>query len=672
MKVFLLFLFISLVVSLGITFFLFAEKEEDIDPVRKQYEQVFSEFEKNAEDIYTQYEVYGLEILQNHRIKGLYVLKQYGHLVESLQPYMDAETLFSICYEHGTQLEELLELFQPPIIAEVYTQFGVDALQYMLDDPEVYFLLVEYGDRIVQLANAKGPIVFALVRKHQPEFIELYYDDALFKTITHFGSEGLLAIKKYRGMATTVFDLLAGDDRFAFVLQKYGYQQVIPILYYFYQMKSETPTIQDRVVEFDIHRLFQQKPEDLAEPSIPERTDQITVEHEQFDRANWALSQIYQQGNTFLRQFDISENGDVNPLQIVSLTNMLEDLLVGDLRDEISKVPPPLLPQKEETGVESLEKGEIPCDQLATALDILGLLPHETVFSKQARCQYLRTGLSAVASLETIEGLITLDEHEDLVARYGNAVIPFITQYGREGIELLQQTDGEILQLAMIYGRDLVHFTLKYGQEVLDLVNEFGGQMMDAIKKTNGEVIPYTQKYGKNIFGVLEQPEGEDILLVCPVFGEEILQYAIQYPEDFMRYLLKYGKLAVKALREHGDFAVANARKYGDDIILYTGLYGDEGSSIIKTGQLGVNLLRVIPDDLREKKGSQLFRYGLPGAYVSLLISHPRKFHEYIGLLGEEIFSIVPYYFQLVFWTLTILIILYGVRIIYKIIKRVF
>jgi hypothetical protein len=662
MKTFLSFLLISCIISIGLTFFLFAEKKEEIDPIREQYAQVFSEFGKNAEDMYSQYNTYGLKILQDHRVEGLRVLKLYGHLIESLQPYMDSETLFSICHQHGTQLEELLELFQPSVIAEVYTQFGIEALQYMLDEPEVYFLLLEYGDRIVQLANAKGPVVFALIRKHPPEFIELYYDDALFKAINRFGVDGLMAIKKYRGMATVIFNLFADDDRFAGVLRKYGYQQVVPVLYYFYQMQNETITTKERAAKFEIDKLFQQETEDGSELPASEKRDQITREYKQFDQANWALSRIHEQGNTFLRQFDISENGNVSPLQVVVVTNMFEDLLMNGLQRKASPISP---------GPNSEEEG-IPCDQLTAVLNILGLLPHETLFSTQARCLYLRTGLSDVTSPEGIEGLVALDEHEDLVARYGNTAISFIAQYGREGIQLLEQTDGEILQFAMLYGRDLVHFTIKYGPEVLTLVNEFGAQMIEAIQETNGEVIPYTQKYGKDVFKVLEQPEGKAILSLGSVFGEEILQYTIQYPGDFPRYLFKYGKPTMTALHDHGDSAVAPARKYGDDVILYIGLYGDRAIRIVRTGEIGVSLLRVIPEDLWEKYGEQLVQYGLPGTCFRLLINHPRKFHEYIGLLGEEIFAVGPRLLQLVFWTITAFLTLNILRFLYKGIKRIF
>jgi hypothetical protein len=664
MKIFLLFVVISLIISAGLTFFVLAEKEV-IDPVRQQYDQVFSEFEKTAEEMYSLYAVYGLEILLHHRIEGLRVLKQYGHLIEPLQPYMDSETLFSICQEHGAQLEKLLAQFQPALIAEIYSQFGMDGLRYVLDNPEVYFLLLKYGERLVQLANAKGPIVFDLVKKHQPEFIELYYDDALFKAIARFGVDGLIAIKTYRGMATTILDLFADDARLSFVLRKYGYQQVIPLLYYFYQTKSRS-TIIEQLANFDVHKLFQQKTDNSTRPPMPETNAQIPLERKQFDRARWALTRLYEQGNTFLRQFDISENGDVTPLQIVSLTNVLEDLLIAGLRDQSVKIPPSSL-QKGERG--SDEQGRATCEQLATALDILGLLPHETLFSKQARCIYLRTALSTVTAREGIEGLIALDEHEEFVTRYGKDVIPFVAEYGQEGIQLLQQTDGKILQLTSIYGRDLADLTIKYGVEVLDLVNTYGGQMIDLIRKTDGKVIPYAQKYGKIMFSVLDQPGGEDILSLCPVFGEEILQYAVQYPDDFVRYLLKYGNLAVKALREHGNPIVVMARRYGDEVIFYTGLYGDEAIRLANQGRPGIILLKVISEDREGKYNKQLLQSSLPRAYLYLLTRHPGKFNTYIGLLGETTLSVNPQYIQLIFWAIPVLILLYAIRIISKIFR---
>ncbi len=160
--------------------------------------------------------------------------------MRQLKPFLPLETVFSLFQQNAVQFDHVLAVFQPSIIADVYTRFGDDGLQYLCDNPEIYFLLQQYGDRLVKLANAKGPIVFSLVKKHEPEFLELYYDDALFKAMARFGVDGLLALKTYRGKASTLFEIFADDDRFASVFRTYSYQQVIPILYYFYQKPQRT------------------------------------------------------------------------------------------------------------------------------------------------------------------------------------------------------------------------------------------------------------------------------------------------------------------------------------------------------------------------------------------------------------------------------------------------
>ena len=107
--------------------------------------------------------------------------------------------------------------------------------------------------------------------------------------------------------------------------------------------------------KFEIHKLFQPETEDESESPLSEKSDHITQEYKQFDQANWALSRIYERGNTFLRQFDISENGDVRPLQVVVVTNMLEDLLIGGVWRKVSKIPPGPPLEKEGTGATQKE-----------------------------------------------------------------------------------------------------------------------------------------------------------------------------------------------------------------------------------------------------------------------------------------------------------------------------
>lgn len=651
MKIFGYFLGVALLIGAGLTFFVLPEKEKTIDPVRPQYAPVFAEFAENAAEAYRQHNAYGLELLQNHRLEGLRVLKQFGPVVTALQPYLDAETVFAVCQEQGAPIAALLQQFQPAVIAEAQKRFGNDGLRYIAADPEVYFLLRQYGDRLVQLANAKGPLVFALVKRQPPEFLELYYDDGFFEALSRFGAEGLLAVKTYRGLALTLFELFAEDAQFEAVLRQYGYQQVLPILDYFYQQPAAAATLKDAFLKFEAYKLFQPKNE------VPATAPPAGAQ-KQFERARWALSQIYERGHTFLRQFEIAANGTVRPVQLAAVTNLLEDLLIGDLRGQM-----PLAP-KEGSG--------LGCEPLRAALDLLGLLPYETIVSQQARCLYLQSGLAAATTVAGIAGLSTLDRQADLVTRYGDAVLPFVAQYGKAGIELLQQTDGRILRFTERYGAEFVHVVSKYGLDVLDLVDQFGDPLVAAIHKTDGAVIAAVRKYAQETVKVLAQPEGKDLLTLVSVFGAEILPYLARYPDDFPRYLRKYGAVAVKALREHEELAVAAARKYGDEMISYLGLYGNEAARMIETGRIGVTLLSVTPTGSDAQQGQPLLQGGLPGASWRLLTSHPRQFNTSLGLLGAATLALAPYWCQLLFWTLAALVGLSALRLIFEISKLIF
>ncbi len=650
-------LIVSLVLSSGLTFLLFAPEPPPVDPIRDQYADTFAIFGKNAEEIYQLYDTDGLALLQEHQIEGLSLLERYNSGFQQLQPYMKFETVFLLFQDYGDQLDDLLALFQPAAIATTYDEFGKAGLGYVIDEPEVYFLLQQHGDRLVQLAEARGPLVFTLVSTYQPEFLELYYDDALFTAISHFGIEGLLALKTYRGMASEVFHLFAEDNRFTAVLRQYGYQQTIPVLYYFYHTQGPIAEFNEHITAFSISRLFQEDAEPGQEVAPP---DQITREHAGFDRANWALQRLYEDGNSFLRQFVVSENGNVTSLPIASLTNFLENVFIGKLRG----LPPP--PQN------SPSARSASCEQLATVLDVLGLLPYESLLSRQARCFYLQAGLAEARSVEDVAGLMLLDQHKDLVERYGDAAIPFIVQYQEKGIQLLQETDGEILELVNLYGAGLVRYISRYGVTVLELIRKYGDQALEAIVQTDGAVIPYIQKYGTEIFPVLSQPEGQQLLLLCPVFGDEILQYATRYPGEFFQALIFHGSTAVRAFRDYDGQALTLARKYGNEMFSYLGTYGDKALRFMKMGQPGVVLMQVLPEEFWQQPPEQLFRYGSTGLYLRFLALHPGKFHDYIGRLGTTLLPVKPAYTQLAFWTLAIFVLLTVLTLFYRLFARLF
>ena len=96
-----------------------------------------------------------------------------------------------------------------------------------------------------------------------------------------------------------------------------------------------------------------------------------------YERVSWALQQITERGHTFLRQFTIDEAGVVTPLPAIAVTNFLEDLLLGS--------PPSMsrLPQSDQDVGESLRPIPVTCEQLGAALNILGLLSPDAMFTPQ-------------------------------------------------------------------------------------------------------------------------------------------------------------------------------------------------------------------------------------------------------------------------------------------------
>ncbi len=625
---------IAFLIGLGITLFIFPEKKDTLAPAREQYAETFALFEKNAEELYRQYGTNALALLDAYQVEALRIFSQYDNSMRQLKPFLPLETVFSLFQQNAVQFDHVLAVFQPSIIADVYTRFGDDGLQYLCDNPEIYFLLQQYGDRLVKLANAKGPIVFSLVKKHEPEFLELYYDDALFKAMARFGVDGLLALKTYRGKASTLFEIFADDDRFASVFRTYSYQQVIPILYYFYQKPQRTFDVATAISRFEVYRLFE-KPE--------EHEVNVLSEHVRIEHANWALQRIYESGQTFLRQFAVSEQGEVQPLPLVALTNLVESVFLRGLEQS----------QISSSGSDSptASQDRRTCEFLKAALQALGLLPAEFSIAPQTTCLALQAGLPHVTTIEGIDGLIRLDEYTDLLNRYGNGIVPFVARYGRKGIDLLEQTHGEILYFSTLYGEEMMQYIQRYGLDVFTLIKTYGDQILTAIRTTNGAIIPYMQNYGNEVFSVLAQPHGEALFSLCPVFGEDLLVYAARYPVDFSRYLLKYGVLAMNAFRRDDQRTADLARQYGDNVIYYVGVHGDPALQLMKKGKLGLALLDILPEDFfltaDDRTPSTFWKTAL-----ALLRRHPTRFHYFIGILGNKLLFLPPAYCQIIFWSL--------------------
>jgi hypothetical protein len=346
------------------------------------------------------------------------------------------------------------------------------------------------------------------------------------------------------------------------------------------------------------------------------------------------------------------------------VTNFLEELLLG------SSPSRPLLSQTTQDGEESSRPIPVTCEQFGAALNILGLLPPNAIFTPQTTCTYLRTGLASVRTREGIDGLLALDEQQEIIERYGAAVVPFVSQYGWEGLQLVQESDGTILTFAQIHGQDVVDYAIQYGPDVVELVNEFGSQMIDAIRKTSGEIIPYARTHGSAILQLLNHPEGNTMISLIPVFGGKTIDYVLQYPNDFPRHLLQYGHDAITAVTNYGSEIITLAGKHGDDVIFYAGHYGEHAVALIRQGTIGITLLRVLPEE--QLPDIKFLEQGLPRIYFTLLTSSPHILHTYIGDLSQAWLPLPPYYAQVGFWVLLSLIVLYPLRWIYKIIRNIF
>lgn len=649
-------LLIALFLASGITLLLFPEPPDPLESVREDYTDAFAMFDKNAERLYHQYGTAAVILLETFQVEGLKVLIQYGDNINRLDSYLDLETIFSLFQTSGEQLENLLDLFQAEIIAEVYARFGEDGLQYLLDDPQIYFLLQQYGEPLIDLANAKGEIVFTLVRKHEPEFLELYYDDVLFTTLSRFGVEGLMALKTYRGKAGKIFELLGDDDRFAAVLRTYGYRQVIPVLYYVYQKQQRATDLVGALLHFKAHQLFE-SPE-KRDPSV------VSDEYSRMEALSHALQRLSESGHSFLRQFAISEQGEVQLLPLAAFANLVDIIFVGSDVRRSGFTPAPAISEQ------SSESAQ--CERLLSALQVLGLLsPSDGRMTRISSCMALQSGLPEVLATEGVEGLLQLEEYTALMDRYGDAVVPFVARYGGRGIELLEKTHGEILQFSTLYGEEVMHSMLRYGPDVFTLIKTYGEQVLTAIRRTEGEILPYMQRYGSEALTVLNHPHGTSLIALSPVFGEDLLLYAARYPDHFSRYVFKYGSIAMDVFRSHNQQAADLARQYGDDVIYYLGLHGDPALHLIQAGKFGVAILEVLPEDFFLTEGDKPPSTVLEIA-LALLRHEPARFHQFIGLLGEKLLSVPPLYSQLIFWTVINALLLFILKSVYTLLKRFF
>jgi hypothetical protein len=630
MKRLIIVVILSAVISLMLTFVFWPPSPVTDDPIREQYADVFTRFGMHADAAYRQFDgAVGLELLSRYEGEGLRLILHCHDLIAQLQPHLDADALMAVCRADADRLTEFLRFFQPGVVAELYQQFELTGLRLALEDPERVFLLRRHGRTLVELARLKGPIVFDLVRVYTPEFLELYYDDALFTAIQTFGIEGLLAIRQFRGMAETLLTHFGHDPDFARAVQTYGYQQVIPVLYHLYQSQEAA--------------------------SLPMYAQDAEPPQAQHARVQWGLDQLIRQGPTFLRQFAIAPDGTVARLPVMALTNVLEELLLGDAR-AFAPAPP--------------RSRESECEQIYAALALLDLLPGGRSPLAFTRCAYVRDGLPGATSRDVIAGLAALDLDDALVEAYGPMVAVFAGQYGAAGLELLRQSDGLILTLAQLYGPDVVEAALLYGPDVLAAVDEFGREALEAIRVTQGAIAPYIMPHGEQVLRVLRYPDGPTLIGLASIFGEDIFRATLRYPDDFPRLLFKYGHAALAAFTRYDAALIDTLRRYGDDGAWYAGQYGDAAFRLLNMGAVGVTLLRVLPE--AKLRDAAFLRQPFPLLLGRLLLTSPRVLHEYAGRLGSHYIRVDARYAQAFFWFIISVCVCSVVGWLYDLFRRVF
>ena len=96
MKTLAVLLLVSLIISSGLTFLLFAPEPPQIDPILEEYQETFALFGKNAGEMYQLHGADGLSFLQEYQAEGLGILKHYSDGFQLLQPYMELDSIFQL------------------------------------------------------------------------------------------------------------------------------------------------------------------------------------------------------------------------------------------------------------------------------------------------------------------------------------------------------------------------------------------------------------------------------------------------------------------------------------------------------------------------------------------------------------------------------------------------
>ena len=143
--------------------------------------------------------------------------------------------------------------------------------------------------------------------------------------LAHFGPEAYLAGKKYPEEALTLYLLFGQTAEFTQALARYGYQQVVPVVWYYFTHASIALELRSKVAAAvaSIRVAYTTS----TPPSFAALTTSLTPE----ERAWLAIHRILAGGNDFLGRFAIGEDGVAHPVLLDQVFAVSKEVLVGNL-----------------------------------------------------------------------------------------------------------------------------------------------------------------------------------------------------------------------------------------------------------------------------------------------------------------------------------------------------
>ncbi|MDG6005199.1 hypothetical protein BIY37_02480 [Candidatus Brocadia sapporoensis] len=573
------------------------------DTAYLNHKDVFEQFGNNAERLCQQYGAFALDFLEEYKVEGLALLEKFGKEMASLHPLLDCHDIFLLYSDHGNNIPNV-NTFSPQALSVFYKTFGSEGIKYIVNDPENFFLINVSKDRgtdLINLANEKGDIVFPLARKHGISFVRLYDKDVL-QIVIKFQDDGLLALKEYGEKAKTLFTLFIDDDIFYQVIKTYGHKQTIPIIYLFYENRDFSSQFFNCLKTTSAYEWLSAWWYGTDTPAV-NTINNATMQRE---NARRAINLIYELGNDFMDRFEILDINNVREEAVTIISNKLRNFFVSDIERTSRKWI-----RQEDINLE---------DKLFAGLDILGLIPVGSVVSKGTKLAV--RGIRFAKTTKGFKGLTLLTE--DLVATYGDDVIPFVAKHGDDGIKALKATDGKIIHLSQQYGDDVVRYVSQYGAGAGKTIEKYGDDALSLAHQYGDVVIQYIMLYEDDGIRVI-QKYGKDVVLLSSVYGHEVIKLSALYGDDVILYVSKYGSSGVRSIITYGNDVIRLAKKHGDDVIRYVGRYGDDGLALAKKGKTGLFVMRFMPPKIFTK-AARFTRYGLSAALLIAFVTHPLAF----------------------------------------------